>query len=67
MRIRAIKQLCGAYGSASIGEMIDVPEAVAVAWIRDGAAEHFGTAISVEMATAEPKAEIPEHKTRRSK
>lgn len=67
MRIRAIKQLCGAYGSASIGETIDVPDAVAVAWIRDGAAEHVGAAVVAETATVVPKAEIPEHRTRRSK
>lgn len=66
MRIRAIKQLCGPHGSTPIGEEFDAPDGVAVAWIRDGAAEPAGPVV-IETATAEPKTETAERKPRRSK
>lgn len=66
MRIRATCHLCGQHGSTLPGAEIDVPDEVAVVWIRDGAAVPVGVAV-IETATAIPVAENPERKTRRSK
>jgi len=66
MKIRATFQLCGPHGSTLPGEELDVSDVVAVAWIRDGAAEPVGMPV-IETATATPRVDTPERKTRRAK
>lgn len=55
MKVRAKTLLCGPFGSIPAGAEFEVDGAVAVQWIRDGAAEPLAVE-SVETADAKPSA-----------
>ena len=39
MKVRAKQAIISSYGTFNVGDIIELPDAVAIAWIKDGLAE----------------------------